>query len=60
MPPVPGAGVPESVAVPSPLSVKVTPPGSVPVSVIGGGGPPAVVIENGRRADDEGGGVRRW
>ena len=32
-PPVPPAGVPASVAVPSPLSVKVTPPGSVPVLV---------------------------
>ena len=32
MPPVPAAGVPERVPVPSPLSVKVTPPGRAPVS----------------------------
>ena len=32
VPPVPGAGVPASVAVPSPLSVNVTPDGSLPVS----------------------------
>ena len=30
---MPAAGVPASVAVPSPLSVNVTPEGSVPVSV---------------------------
>ena len=32
VPPVPAAGVPASVAVPSPLSVNVTPDGSAPVS----------------------------
>ncbi len=32
VPPVPAAGVPERVAVPSPLSVNVTPVGSAPVS----------------------------
>ena len=32
VPPVPAAGVPESVAVPSPLSVNVTPDGSLPDS----------------------------
>lgn len=34
MPPVPAAGVPASVAVPLPLSVKVTPLGSVPARVM--------------------------
>src|SRR6185503_1757480 len=33
-PPVPAAGVPARVAVPSPLSVKLTPDGRLPVSVI--------------------------
>ena len=32
VPPVPAAGVPESVAVPSKLSLNVTPDGSAPVS----------------------------
>ncbi len=32
MPPVPAAGVPEIVAVPFPLSLNVTPRGSLPVS----------------------------
>ena len=32
VPPEPSAGVPESVAVPSPLSVNATPVGSAPVS----------------------------
>ena len=32
VPPVPAPGVPESVAVPSKLSVNVTPDGSAPVS----------------------------
>ena len=32
VPPVPAAGVPASAAVPSPLSVNVTPVGSAPVS----------------------------
>ena len=40
---VPEAGVPARVAVPSPLSTKVTPPGSVPVSVRAGGGVPVAV-----------------
>ena len=43
MPPVPGSGVPDSVAVPSPLSAKVTPAGKVPVSLIDGVGLPVVV-----------------
>ena len=34
LPPVPAAGVPARVAVPSPLSVKLTPAGSAPVLVI--------------------------
>src|SRR6266542_2234124 len=34
MPPVPGSGVPASVAVPSLLFTKVTPPGSEPVSLM--------------------------
>ncbi len=40
---MPAAGVPARVAVPSPLSVKVTPLGSAPVSVIAGVGLPLVV-----------------
>ena len=43
---VPVAGVPLSVAVPLWLSTKVTPPGSVPVSVRVGVGVPVVVTEN--------------
>jgi hypothetical protein len=43
---VPAAGVPLSVPVPFPLSVKVTPVGSVPVSVKDGFGVPDVVIVN--------------
>ena len=39
----PAAGVPASVAVPSPLSTKFTPPGSAPVSVRPGAGKPVVV-----------------
>src|SRR6266545_4065015 len=34
VPPVPGSGVPASVAVPSLLLTKVTPPGSAPVSLM--------------------------
>ena len=37
-------GVPDRVAVPLPLSVNVSPAGSVPVSVIAGVGEPVVVI----------------
>lgn len=44
--PVPAAGVPANVAVPFPLSLKVTPPGSAPVSVSDGVGVPVVVTEN--------------
>ena len=43
---VPAAGVPASVAVPSPLSVKVTPAGSDPDSVIAAVGLPVVVTVN--------------
>ena len=42
-PPEPAAGVPVSVAVPFPLSVKVTPDGSVPFSDKTQGGTPLVV-----------------
>jgi hypothetical protein len=42
-PPVPPAGVPDSVAVPSPLSLKVTPLGRFPLSVSAGAGGPVVV-----------------
>src|SRR5579859_7330585 len=45
VPPVPAAGVPASVAVPLPLSLKVTPDGSAPVSVKLGAGKPVVVTE---------------
>ena len=38
-------GVPAIVAVPLPLSVKVTPAGSAPVRVMVGVGPPVVVTE---------------
>ena len=38
VPPEPAAGVPLRVAVPLPLSVKLTPPGRVPVLVIAGTG----------------------
>lgn len=44
--PVPAAGAPERVAVPLWLSTKVTPLGSVPVSVKVGVGVPVVVTEN--------------
>src|SRR5713226_7723922 len=43
VPPVPDAGVPPSVAVPLPLSLKVTPLGSAPVSDKDGVGVPVVV-----------------
>ena len=44
---MPVAGVPESVAVPSPLSTKVTPAGNDPVSLSGVGiGKPVVVTVN--------------
>ena len=43
VPPVPAAGVPESVPVPPPLSTNVTPLGSAPVDVIAGAGLPDVV-----------------
>jgi hypothetical protein len=46
MPPLPGAGVPLSVAVPFPLSVNVTPGGRVPVSDSAGVGFPVVVMLN--------------
>lgn len=42
-PAVPEAGVPETVAVPLPLSVKVTPEGRAPVSERAGGGEPLAV-----------------
>jgi len=45
-PPVPAAGVPLSVAVPFPLSVKVTPLGSAPVSARDGIGVPVAVTVN--------------
>jgi len=44
--PVPAAGVPLSVPVPFPLSVKVTPLGSVPDSLRLGAGKPVVVTVN--------------
>ena len=43
---VPAAGVPAKVAVPFPLSTKVTPEGSAPVSVIAAVGLPVVITEN--------------
>ena len=43
---MPAAGVPARVAVPSPLSTKVTPAGSAPVSVSAGVGNPVVVTVN--------------
>jgi hypothetical protein len=43
VPPAPGAGVPVRVAVPLPLSLKVTPAGSVPDSDRVGAGNPVVV-----------------
>ena len=43
MPPVPAAGVPDKVAVPLPLSTKLTPLGRFPVSLIAGAGVPVVV-----------------
>ncbi len=47
VPPVPAAGVPARVAVPLPLSVKVTPEGRVPVALIATlPAPPAVVTVN--------------
>ncbi len=45
-PKFPEGTVPAKVAVPFPLSVKVTPPGSTPVSVIAGVGVPVVVTVN--------------
>ena len=45
VPAVPAAGVPDSVAVPLPLSVKLTPLGSVPVFDSDGAGVPVVVNE---------------
>ena len=44
--PVPAPGVPDSIPVPFPLSLKVTPLGSAPVSVRVGAGVPVVVTEN--------------
>ena len=56
VPPVPAAGVPESVAVPSPLSVNVTPVGSAPVSDNAHvGGPVDVTVKAPGLADGEGG-----
>ena len=46
MPLDPVAGVPDSVAVPSPLSTKVTPLGSAPDSESWGDGSPVVVTVN--------------
>ena len=43
---MPAAGVPARVAVPSPLSMKVTPVGSAPVSVRAAVGNPVVVTVN--------------
>ena len=43
VPPVPTAGVPDSVPVPFPLSTKVTPAGSVPLTEIAGSGMPIAV-----------------
>ena len=63
---MPAAGVPAMVAVPLPLAVKVTPAGSVPVSVRVAAGEPVVVTVklNGlahggrdRRGAGEGGGL---
>lgn len=45
-PVVPAAGVPEIVAVPLPLSVKLTPAGRAPVSVSVAVNEPVVVTEN--------------
>ena len=46
VPPLPDAGVPLRVAVPSPLSLKVTPLGSAPDSVKDGVGKPVVSTVN--------------
>src|ERR1700739_463087 len=46
VPSVPSAGVPASVAVPSPLSENVTPLGNDPLSIRLGGGRPLVLTEN--------------
>ena len=47
MPAAPAAGVPDSVAVPSPASVNVTPLGRVPVALsVTVPGPPSVVTVN--------------
>ena len=43
---MPAAGVPARVAVPSPLSTKVTPVGNAPVSVSAAVGNPVVVTVN--------------
>ena len=45
-PVLPAAAVPASVAVPSPLSVKLMPTGSAPISLIVGTGKPVVVMLN--------------
>ena len=45
VPALPGAGVPASVAVPLPLSVKVTPGGSGPSEIEGVGDPDAVTVK---------------
>lgn len=44
VPPVPMAAVPDSVAVPLPLSVKVTPDGSAPDAATDGTGNPLVLM----------------
>jgi hypothetical protein len=46
VPPLPDTGAPARVPVPLPLSVKVRPPGSAPVSVRAGAGKPVVVTLN--------------
>jgi hypothetical protein len=46
VPPEFAAGVPARVAVPPPLSVKLTPAGSVPLKLSAGAGTPTAVIVN--------------
>ncbi len=46
VPPVPAAGVPDKLAVPSPLSVNVTPDGNAPDSDKVGAGTPELVTVN--------------
>ena len=46
VPPAFAAGVPASVAVPPPLSVKLTPDGNVPLDLTAGAGTPAAVMVN--------------